>query len=1105
MNKYLVSLLLTILPFVFCQAQDSGSISGSLQDYYTNGPLFGVKVKAMEQGGWEAGRRGGMEAKRSLEFVTMSDEDGNFSLELPAGTYNIVMKRYGLDELAMEGIIISANNTFVLDTALTPIAVPIAGLRAHIQYDNAIVEGTPSGPSLYEKSNDNGVLSDLFSFQETGSQVAVKFDNSDNHIIGGRFFVGDGSFPGPFLGTDVLIRVYDDEGMEGLPGNVLFEDTVTVDQYGWVGFDGLDALALTEHYYLAMVQLNDAPDCAPIGCAQYPANSSSLMKIGDYNWEPFPLGNVMIRAWVAAPHDSLHVTNYRIGRYSSFDPNEGNPQSGILTELATSSYPYYVDNSLYFYPSICYAYGIKALYNNGMYSPYRVSNIIYKKPPFDVSLVVGQSDSSTVGTTRIMLTGQDWPFNNYSSFLQSPGTASLPNISSSIYQVSVFKPGYEKLVLDSVEILSDTLIECLLYEELYPLKDLQVNPFTGILNWEPEFISLFSWQCHADSICHEVTTPELDLTCSYQWKLNITYRYPTDYDPASVDYSTDHGRTWATLYQFSTTDNWDTIQLDLSEFSGIQGESAIMFQVHDLHGAPYYLDISQVKVWSPDLRVHPEQYGITLNGQPEDVTDSTCYQLKNLVNGQSYRAGVIAVYSTGITDTAVREFTYHKLFPPQNFKVIQDGDSLRINWSPPSGSWEVANQPGTFTDSLVGYVLRYDAVSIHLRFDFDSPRDTIFNMARPNCDTATITITALYDLSNYGYPGETVESEKNEWIMMAFGGAFEDYFFEDWSSVNFYHNCWSTYSQGLAIESGQGLPGPALVFENPPSLYNTHLTSFPINIPHSDDASLILEFDLNLFCGGQNGYETFEILVQPEGMNGWDWVQEISNSLGNIDWMHFNIDISSFIAEDQFRIRFKFEGIGAEPVQWKLDNIYVHNICPGPLTLSAELINEQEIRLNWAKSGQKTTGRELEVYNIYRNANDGGLNLLSSVSDTSFTDIISIGGKYCYRISAVYNDDGIICESPLSEPTCIFSTLFIPEDKEEDRVICYPNPAQDVLYVKSEDEIKTVNLYNSLAQNILRINDPGNSFEINLLEMPEGIYFIKIELSDRILFRKFIH
>ena len=153
--------------------QENGVLTGALTDHYTDEPLFGVKIRAWGQGGMEAGRQGGLEAggqgkgeeekgEKGEVYVTLSNEDGEFSLEIPAGTYNIKFNRYGLQEFVINGIIILTNDTVSLDTALTPVLVPLAGVRATIDYYQAVIEGSPSGPAIFEKSNENGELSDLF-------------------------------------------------------------------------------------------------------------------------------------------------------------------------------------------------------------------------------------------------------------------------------------------------------------------------------------------------------------------------------------------------------------------------------------------------------------------------------------------------------------------------------------------------------------------------------------------------------------------------------------------------------------------------------------------------------------------------------------------------------------------------------------------------------------------------------------------------------------------------------------------------------------------------------------------------------------------------------
>ena len=1095
MKAFKMIILFLMFPVIMV-SQDTGTLTGLLTDQYTGAGLFGVKVRAWEQGGMEAGK--------SLVYVGLSDEDGIFNLELPVGEYFVNFSRYGLEEMEISGIEMLADDTVYLDTALVPREVPVAAVMAKNDQLALEVSWYPSSPSMIEKSIDYGPVSDFITFQEPGCQVAVKFENYYDHIIGGRIFVGDGAFPGPFLSTEFLIRIYDDDGMEGLPGNTIFEDTVTADQYGWVGLDSLDAFTLNDNYYLAMYQLCEAPECAPVGCTQYPANIRSLMKLENYNWVPFPLGNAMIRAWVSAPHESLHVLSYRVCRYSNFDP-EGDPQNGTLTELASTNNLYYNDFAWGGMPYGCFAYGIKAIYSNGQSSPVRISNIVCNRPPCSPTFVIDQTDITLTGTCHISLTGETLPFNNYEFLPQIPGTINFSSITTSKYQVSIFKPGYDRIKMDSVELYSDTTINVTLQEIINPITDLKINEFTGVLDWEPEFITQFDWQCPSDSICHELVTPELDLLYYNQWIITVTYRYPVDYDPAYVEYSFDHGRTWAVLYEFPQQDEWTTVDIELPIFSGESESSNVMFQVHDVFGSPYYLDISRVKVWLSDLKTHPENQFITLDQELVGQSDSTFFLLEGLENGQSYLAGVQAEYSTGMTDTAFVEFTYHELFPPENFSFTEENDTLKFSWTEPSGSWDTGRQTGDYPDALIGYILTYSAPNIYLSFEIDDPSKTFFKFEKPDCDTATANLTAVYDLSDYGYPGEPFESASAGPLQITFGEPIEFEFLEDWSVINFAHNCWKTSGNGLAIEAGQGHPGPALIFTNVPEHYETFLTSFPMHIPQSEDAHCYLEFDLNLFAGGQGGYETMEVQVQQVGSTFWNTVQGVSNSMGDLNWYHFKIDLLQFVSYDVFRIRFMFEGIGSEGVQWKVDNIHAYNWCPGPTAILAELTGVNEVSLNWISVANSRSANGFDHYNIFRKFNEDDLFLLATTNDTFYLDYLTQGGRYSYQVNAEYSDGEVNCASPLSDSAWIISTYYISEITDDEMISIYPNPVNDKLNIKSENQIQMLVLYNFSGNEVLRIKNPGFTYNIKMQDFSQGVYFLQVIMTDKIVYKKIVH
>jgi hypothetical protein len=1085
MKNVIFSLIISLLFGLTCFGQEPGLLTGTLLDQLTGDPLFGVKVTAGGQ-------------------VTRTDENGVFDLNLLPVTTDVRFNRYGMYTLDMQEVDIVSGDTVIIDTALMPFPVPVAAVFAENNGYAIDVSWYRSGSAIEEKSYDLYGCDDFFMFADAGSQTAVRFDTYDHdHIIGGRIFTGDSTFPGPFLGTDFLVRVYDDEGMSGLPGNTLDEDTVVVDQYGWMGFDSLDGFNLNNTYYLSMYQLHDAPDCAPVGCSQYPANSRSILKFNEYNWDQFPLGNAMIRSWVAITHDSLYPIGCEVARYSNFDPN-GDPMNGTLTVLSHDC-NWYTDWAFPGLPYGCYAYAVRLLYNNGQYSPFKVSNIIYSLPLHDIAVSVTLSDSSAVGFQNIKLMGLTPPFNIYSGTTQYPGIAHFNEVMSGTYSLNIYNPGYEKYFEDSLIIQTDTSFDITLQESRFPLENLQRSPFTGLLEWEAPHITQFSWQCDTPDSCYSLTTPVLDLTRAEQWFMTIHYKFYMDYSKALVEYSTDNGRSWATLYQFTHQPDWDTVEIDLSPLSGQMGESEIIFRIHDFNSYLHYLKLDMVRIWTPNLKAHPEQYIISLNGESAGSSDSAFYQLTSLENGKSYRAGVNAIYSTGHADTVFTNFIYSQLFLPENLTGIEDDDTLRFTWSPPTGSWDAKAPKHRYPDALTGYILRYESGNIFKQYEINGPLDTSFRMHRLTCDSVSVSVTAVYDISEYGFPGESIESQPAGPVIFNAFNPISDEFSEDWSSMSFYRNCWTSEGYGMAILADQGNPGPALIFQNINVPYQAFLISHPVFIQQSADGNLVLEFDLNLISNAQSGNETLEFQVLSEGSTDWVMVKGISNLWGNIDWMHVSVDLTGFVETPLFRICLKFGGAGEETAYWTIDNIQVHHLCPGPESINAEKINESDVRVSWNGAGQKVDAKEFTQYNIYRDYNGSGYLLLDETVDTSYLDNINNSGKYCYRVSAAYNDQGIMCESLMSDDTCITSYQGIQSNSPKSRVVCYPNPAGEFIMIKSDEEISSISLCNSLGLEVKTIENPALTCKLDLNDLPFGLYLVRVNLFKEVYQMKIIH
>ena len=62
----------------------------------------------------------------------------------------------------------------------------------------------------------------------------------------------------------------------------------------------------------------------------------------------------------------------------------------------------------------------------------------------------------------------------------------------------------------------------------------------------------------------------------------------------------------------------------------------------------------------------------------------------------------------------------------------------------------------------------------------------------------------------------------------------------------------------------------------------------------------------------------------------------------------------------------------------------------------------------------------------------------------------------------------------------------------ENRFEIYPNPVDDVLYIKLNDDIKEINVYNIYGIKITTVNGQ-QSTTIDMSGFNSGIYFVEIE------------
>lgn len=148
-------------------------------------------------------------------------------------------------------------------------------------------------------------------------------------------------------------------------------------------------------------------------------------------------------------------------------------------------------------------------------------------------------------------------------------------------------------------------------------------------------------------------------------------------------------------------------------------------------------------------------------------------------------------------------------------------------------------------------------------------------------------------------------------------------------------------------------------------------------------------------------------------------------------------------------------------------------------------------------SGKKfvpTSNKELEGYNVYRNST-----MLDYTTETNYTDVVTESGAYEYYVTAVY-DNG---ESDPSNIWTVDVTTGI-DDRLAHSTQVYPNPASEIVNIKSEFTINSVSVYNYAGQ-MIRIETVNETeYRVNTSDLNSGIYFLQINTIEGMISKRII-
>jgi hypothetical protein len=1088
--------IITNTMYVYTPAQ----FAGIVMDHDDDSPLTGVLVTA------------GL-------FQAITDENGEYSLFVDEGSYNVVFEKTGY-------ISDTVSDTIALQGVVTPISISLWDLNntpgfvhASVMDDDTWCEVTwnlPDGP--YEILMDDGEADDYFIYAQPGSWSAVKFTPSGfpATVIGGEVYVGDGNFPGQFLGSEFGIAIFDDDGPDGLPGTMLDSSGVTVNNYGWVSFDWLGAPVEDGSFYLAMYQVSDGQHAAPVGVdLDTPTYFCSYNKFQATEWILSPMQDFMIRAWVDGPEtdgarglaaklwkavpkmpaswknfamtqsgklpeirpgyerndliykgiegrNNRNVINYRVARFSSFDPN-GTPAAGTLSELANTENLYYDDYEWSGLPQGWYAYGVKALYSSGLYSDYAISNVVGHLMDYQVTVNVTLSTGLEPINVEVQMKESEFPYETFLASTPASGTAIFDHIWKGRYDISAFKIGYVTYTLENAYITADKIFNIILSEKKYPPTNLKTDPVSLKTTWDSPLRTALDenfedtqfpppgWQSLTESAgygwfrsndasssgfvippwnsfyaivnndtagsanngcCDYLITPPLDLRESEGYALFFDSFYTgANGQLAFIEYSLDAGATWDVLLQVMPDTSWAEIEVDLSTFSGASGPPSVWIAFHSndvVWGSGWAIDNVIIQV--PALPANYLDYWVFLDGAFDGVTEDTNWSFSPLWYGKTYTASVAAHYSSGLSTKSYYTFNCEYLFPPRNLTGIAPDDAAILVWDPPLELWPsmtYSGQPDSrdnLPENLLGYNIYRDGVFVNYIDQVGEMEPQTYVDADLDPGIYRYDVTGVYDLAPYGFAGETDESAEEGPEEVVVDYCYDLEFIETWSMGNFENNDWLSNGSNWKVNGQAGNPAPAVEFSWDPiqNDYALALESYPLCAVGITEGDIWLDFDLARYIVQPTGEEKLLAQVWNWETKLWTTMMEYSNIDGNFDWTAEHVNIRAHAIDKIFKIRFMATGVNSLDIRgWFIDNIHVYRTCAGPERLTADAAFGEGILLSWELSKSDIT--------------DAGINRENGLRDlTGFSVYQSVdGGSYEMLAGLVTGNQMIIPEDEI--------------------------------------------------------------------------------------------
>ena len=978
-------ILIVFLCLFACKSQSPATLTGTVTNNFNGNPIIGARITVGNN-------------------YTYSVNGGSYNLVIsPVGTYPVTFSKPGFENHISDPVSFQPSGTYSMNFSLLESRNPPGTTTVHLDTSGIFPKipiqwEVPHG--VYDLLYDDGIQDNFTVWGSQGNLNAVRITplSYPVKVTGGMVNIGNSSnYPAgsnPFV--PFQISVYDASGPGGKPGSIISGPVVVIPTtLGWLDFTLPDPPVVNSgNFYIVMTQGGNAPNAAGLAIDETTPQYRSYFRFvtGSGNWLPAS-GNFMIRALLDGPGGPPGlIKNSRINiGYNLWRLKQGEEMNAaVWTPLASTTLTHCTDSSWRFLPCGPYRWGVQALYTGNRQSVVTFSNILGKCWTINVSVHVNLScDSSGITGTKVIFKNLVYQDTSYNKLVNSSGDASFSNFWKGSYELQVVRFGYNTYS-QNISLNKDTILQVFLLQEKTPPSNLVINDSSLFATWKrpnpQKEIFKETWESGT------FTANEWTIQGGTNWMISASLGNPQPsamfgWSPPAVSYEQslvsktisginaplmklkydifldNHGTTsmnqmavelwdgtsWHLLKNYSNANgdiHWTSQELDISSFSNNQFR--IRFKA-------YGVDSYDINNWNIDniSILCGELYSVSgncvlgynlyLDNILCSFTQDTTYTIPpNLVHyGNPSEVCVTAVYGSGPSFEICKSFIPKYLPPPINLQGILIEQNAFISWNKPQALLKThAPPPG-----LIGYNIYRDGIFIDSIASPDTLSFFDFNLFP---GVYSYGVSAIYDLTSYGFPGMMAESLPAGPIEVSLHAGQPLPFFEPWDQGTFTYNDWlfNPEQGNWKIITTEGNPAPCAEFSSDPQRldYSFALESIIIDGLDITCSKVWLDFTDRLQDSVNNSTE--KLTVELYYNNRWNLIFEEKNSESH-GWTNRHIDITP-VSGKGFKFRFRANGANsANIVSWQVDNINVYAVCKPARNLAGDALG-LDVHLTWS-------------------------------------------------------------------------------------------------------------------------------------------------------------